>query len=169
VAVLRATPYSDLLVLNPDHFDEGAAMSWGTPDWYYQPEAFDLKTVGEIEWSNEAYQFDLTVVWLHLPTGRYLVASDAGCSCPSPFESFTQPVKEGDLYDTPEALQFALYRELEDRAADSWNGVAGRTVALSQEITRLVQEARLARPVSTDELAEVFGPAARLIGLDPGF
>lgn len=57
-------------------------------DVYYNPEQFDLKVVAEIDLSDGDYQFDLRVVWRHLPTGRLLTARDSGCSCPSPFEDY---------------------------------------------------------------------------------
>lgn len=54
---------------------------------YYNPEAFGLEIVGEIEWDDEPYTFNMTVVWKER-RGRYWIASDSGCSCPSPFEDF---------------------------------------------------------------------------------
>lgn len=39
-------------------------MSYGRPDLYYQPEQFGLTTLGEIEWSEPCYDFDLTAVWI---------------------------------------------------------------------------------------------------------
>jgi hypothetical protein len=53
---------------------------------YYSPEAFGLKTIGMIEWSDGSYQFDMTVVWQR-PDGTFAYGEDSGCSCPSPFES----------------------------------------------------------------------------------
>lgn len=60
-------------------------MSWGTPDVYYNPEEFGLKIVGEIDWSDGCYQYDLTVVWQD-EAGQLYIGNDSGCSCPSPFE-----------------------------------------------------------------------------------
>jgi hypothetical protein len=58
-------------------------------DWdrnvYYSPSASGLETVGEIEWSDGFYQFDLTVLWRD-EAGALHWGEDAGCSCPSPFE-----------------------------------------------------------------------------------
>lgn len=53
---------------------------------YYQPEEYGLKTVGEVEWGDGYYNFDLTVVWQDISTGTLYYADDSGCSCPSPFE-----------------------------------------------------------------------------------
>ena len=55
---------------------------------YYSPESYGLRTVGEIEWSEPCYDFNLTVVWQDVTTGAYYYASDSGCSCPSPFEDY---------------------------------------------------------------------------------
>ena len=53
---------------------------------YRHPEHYGLQTVGEIDWDNEHYQFNLTVIWRHKDTGALYLADDSGCSCPSPFE-----------------------------------------------------------------------------------
>lgn len=52
---------------------------------YYHPEAHGLEMVGEIDWDDEPYQFCITGVWKKT-RGQYYIASDSGCSCPSPFE-----------------------------------------------------------------------------------
>lgn len=56
---------------------------------YYSPEKFGMETVGEISWSEPCYDFDLTCVWKQA-RGKFFIASDSGCSCPSPFEDFTK-------------------------------------------------------------------------------
>lgn len=45
----------------------------------------DLTYVGGFDWNDEDWQFDLSAVWKET-RGRYYVANDSGCSCPSPFE-----------------------------------------------------------------------------------
>jgi hypothetical protein len=64
-------------------------MSWDTPDVYYQPEAFDLEPLTELELYEPNYSFDTVAVWRHTPTGDLYWAYDSGCSCPSPFENYT--------------------------------------------------------------------------------
>lgn len=54
---------------------------------YSSPEKFGLATVGEVEWSDACYSFDLTTVWRDVTTGALFFADDSGCSCPSPYES----------------------------------------------------------------------------------
>jgi hypothetical protein len=56
-------------------------------DPYYSPEKFGLRTIGEVQWGEACYSFDLTVVWQDVTTGALYYADDSGCSCPSPFES----------------------------------------------------------------------------------
>jgi hypothetical protein len=72
---------------------EGVAMSYANPDVYFQPEKFDLKPIGELEISEPDWSFDTVVAWIHTPTGDVYWAHDSGCSCPSPFEDYTDLVK----------------------------------------------------------------------------
>lgn len=62
-------------------------MGWGT-GVYYNPERLGLEPVGEVDFSDGCYQFDLLAVWKHTD-GKLYYAEDQGCSCPSPFEDFT--------------------------------------------------------------------------------
>ena len=64
-------------------------MSYGTPDVYYQPEAFKLEEIAQHDFSDGCYQFDLRVIWRHTETGVLYTGRDCGCSCPSPFEDVT--------------------------------------------------------------------------------
>jgi len=53
---------------------------------YYSPENVGLKILKVIHLSEEAYQFDMVVVWEDLETKEVYWGHDSGCSCPSPFE-----------------------------------------------------------------------------------
>ena len=53
---------------------------------YYNPEAFGLKVVAEIDYSSQYYEYDTRVVWQHIESGKFYTARDSGCSCPTPFE-----------------------------------------------------------------------------------
>ncbi len=55
---------------------------------YSQPEKYGLATIGEIDWSDGNYQFDLTVVWKRESDGAFVYGEGAGCSCPEPFDDF---------------------------------------------------------------------------------
>jgi hypothetical protein len=91
-------------------------MSYGTPDVYYQPEAFDLEPVCEIDYSDGSYQFDLRVIWRHKPTGKLYTGRDSGCSCPSPFEDFTN-IEDLDPFDAD-----FLVNEATKEAGESYYG-----------------------------------------------
>lgn len=53
---------------------------------YSDPGLFGLTQIGEIDWSDGCYQFDLTNVWRRGFDGVFVYAEDGGCSCPAPFE-----------------------------------------------------------------------------------
>ena len=63
-------------------------MSWNTPDVYNSPSAFGLEILGTVQWTEQSYDFDMTIV-LRSETGKLYWADDQGCSCPSPFENYT--------------------------------------------------------------------------------
>ena len=46
----------------------------------------ELEYIGEVEWTGESYQFDITAVWYHPESGLFYWGDDSGCSCPTPFE-----------------------------------------------------------------------------------
>lgn len=64
-------------------------MGWGSPDVYNEPEKFGLELVAMIERPDLSYSFDMFGIWRHKDTGAVYYGSDSGCSCPSPWESFT--------------------------------------------------------------------------------
>lgn len=53
---------------------------------YYGDMPEGVTFIGDIEWDNEAYQFDMTGIW-KTKRGEYWIGDDSGCSCPSPFEN----------------------------------------------------------------------------------
>lgn len=54
----------------------------------YNPEKFGLTVVGEAYDDDLGYEFDEFIVWRDAE-GNFRWASDAGCSCPTPFEDVT--------------------------------------------------------------------------------
>jgi|SRR6188474_638227 len=109
-------------------------MGYMTPDMYYNPDKFGIEIVAEVEWSPPCYDFDLTVVWVD-KEGTYYWASDSGCSCPSPFEDYTQLVDadSGTKWEAIKHLTEELntrFREQNDYAAqqvaDAMQKLAGR-------------------------------------------
>src|SRR5690348_17619225 len=76
---------------------------------YYDPENYELSTVGEVEFSSGCYEFDLTVVWRDA-SGQLYYADDFGCSCPVPFEGMA------GLDDLTKASPAEIQAHLEKRA-----------------------------------------------------
>jgi hypothetical protein len=54
---------------------------------YSTPEDYGLETVGEFDWAEPDYSFDICVVWKE-SRGKYWIGNDSSCSCPSPFEDY---------------------------------------------------------------------------------
>ena len=69
---------------------------------YSSPGKFGLATVGEVEWGDACYSFDLTTVWRDEVTGSLYYADDSGCSCPSPYENTSR--NDLILIDGPQAF-----------------------------------------------------------------
>lgn len=57
-----------------------------TGNIYYDPENYGLTVLTTVELAEPDYSFDMLAVWKG-PEGFYL-ATDSGCSCPSPFENY---------------------------------------------------------------------------------
>jgi hypothetical protein len=87
-------------------------MGYFKPDVYYQPEIFGLKRVGEVEWSDGSYQFDLSVVWQD-ECGNLLYGEDSGCSCPGIFEEYVNGAED---------LEFVTFGQLQQKLADRLDG-----------------------------------------------
>ena len=67
-------------------------MSYNNP---FEDETLGYRQVAEVELSEPDYSFD-TLVVLEKDGGLYL-ATDSGCSCPTPFESHTEQDLTGPL------------------------------------------------------------------------
>lgn len=53
----------------------------------YQPEQFGVKEIAEFDLSDGCYQFDYVTIWQSLEEKRaFYIGTDAGCSCPAPYE-----------------------------------------------------------------------------------
>lgn len=83
---------------------------------YNHPEKFGLTQVGQVDWDGgDDYGFDFTVVWKD-KNGNLYWASDAGCSCPSPFEDFSD-----DLSELETGSFFDLAKFFNDRCSEHWS------------------------------------------------
>ncbi|MCQ4150261.1 DUF7574 domain-containing protein [Rhodococcus qingshengii] len=111
---------------------------------YYEPEAFGLTTVGELDLGG-GYDFDKFVIWQDNGSGRLWYAEDRGCSCPSPFEdvSFTNGMTE---VHTPQQLIDAIHSwrndedNYRDSATDGLDGDAGQLIVKAREIATFSNE-----------------------------
>lgn len=101
-------------------------------DPYNAPSKHGLELVGEISWSEPDYSFDLTAVWKKT-RGEYYIASDSGCSCPSPFEDYTSVESlEGPF--TKQSLDSRLKSMIEERVRpDSWHYGYSKSELLKQK------------------------------------
>jgi hypothetical protein len=87
-------------------------MGWNEPDVYNNPEKFDLEIVYVAEEEDLCYEFNMFVVWQDA-NGALYYATDAGCSCPSPFETYTS------LAELTPGSKADIMAELE-----AWSGVS---------------------------------------------
>ena len=60
---------------------------WGKPNPEYEPAECGLELLATLECGG-SYEFDTTHLWRDIATGKFFVAHDEGCSCPTPFEGF---------------------------------------------------------------------------------
>lgn len=94
-------------------------------DWdynvYYSPEKHGVTAVGEIEWSEPNYSFDLTVLW-KAEDGTLYWGDDSGCSCPSPFEDISTLAKlsTGTKFDFIKHVNDLLSNVREYAKTNTW-------------------------------------------------
>lgn len=89
-------------------------------DVYNSPGKYGLDSVGCVEWHDEPYSFNLTGTWRDPATGVLYWADDSGCSCPSPFEDYTD--RESLTTGTPDELGAHLAGRLEGATSGSAAG-----------------------------------------------
>lgn len=87
------------------------------------PEEYGFEGVGGIELNNEPYEFYMLEV-LKDVNGYYL-ATDSGCSCPTPFESYTVQDLTGPL--TAEQVR----EEIESLVRDAYGSPDDPTALLA--------------------------------------
>lgn len=97
-------------------------MSWSENPYYF-PAACGLVKVAEVDLSEPCYSFDLLAVWAD-SDGLYL-ATDSGCSCPTPFEDYsgkedmTGPLTVEQTLEEASSIKGAAYKPTYD--LDAWN------------------------------------------------
>lgn len=101
---------------------------WG----YLDLAASGLVEVGEVDFSDGNYVFDYTRLWLHSESGRFWMADDAGCSCPSPFEDLTS----AGLTEVPRLQVLIDHLEKRKSEVHEWN--ANELPRITDECSRLI-------------------------------
>ena len=111
---------------------------------YYTPNNFGLEMIVEVDWTpGEPYEFNMTCVWRD-KTGQLYMASDSGCSCPSPFEDF-QSLDKLDKVSKHEAV-----KALKEKAANYSNGLSLCATAI-ERIFFLKDPPGVSEPVVSEE------------------
>lgn len=104
-----------------DHLDweDEDEMFFDVGDKFRSENGFEY--VDSIDLDNEPYQFYVLAVWVR--EDGYYMATDSGCSCPTPFEShadwdrFTGPLTAEQVREEAQSL-IDLVREGEDEYGD---------------------------------------------------
>lgn len=100
--------------------------------YYDDPAGFCCAKLGEIDWSDGCYQFDLTLVFRRDLDGKLVYVEDSGCSCPSPFEDKT-------VADLVPVTQVELQAHLEKRNTENdYDG--DRSAAIADLMAKVVAQ-----------------------------
>lgn len=91
-----------------------------------------LSYVGSFDWDQEAWQFNVTQVWKE-SRGRYYVASDSGCSCPTPFDGMDYTDSKG-VYGPYNKTELKAYFE---RMIQAEQGIRPES-ELRQEVSKIL-------------------------------
>lgn len=127
-------------------------------DVYNSPEKHGLEIIDSMSLTNESYSFDIFAVWYHEGTDRWFYGRDSGCSCPSPFENFTD-ISSLEEFHTWSELGAVLDdvigpRPDKDRYHyEFWNQMSGHGAAMLTKVRDKMQEINMATP-QTPELDE---------------
>lgn len=84
--------------------------------WEQKPTGFTR--IADVDWEHEPYQFEMTRIWVEDETGLLFYATDAGCSCPEPFEG----TQVQDLWPITRMQDWYNHfqERVEERKNDSW-------------------------------------------------
>jgi hypothetical protein len=141
---------------------------------YSSPEKYGLELVGEVDFSDGNYQFDLTVVFRDRDTGALFYGSDSGCSCPAPFEDVGRPgLIPATVHEIAAYLQSRL-APVRDKAKQYGYPVYGEeaVVALTERVMATPIPTRSAgssepRSAAVDAVAEVIRKYLEPVTLTP--
>lgn len=109
---------------------------------YFDPARLGYTILGEIEWGEAYYSYDLTVIWQSSDTGKLYYAEDSGCSCPCPFEDTGIP----DLIEitTPQVIIDQFDKRISEIQTyrDDVEKIKGDAGELTQKIRAALQEVK---------------------------
>ena len=102
------------------------------PNIYYSPEKFDCTTVANLD-QGGSYEFDTIHFVKRDDSGQVLAFTDAGCSCPTPFEG--QVLADGQEINSKADIE---------RAVMAWwdggdRGYVGVSLAQCRDLIRKVE------------------------------
>ncbi len=111
---------------------------WGQDSIYNSPDRYALELIGSVD-TGGSYEFDIFAVFRDTRTGDLFTASDAGCSCPSPFEYQTRADLVGPVsfHDVADAIMAHAHGSEYDSDADReyWKADAVTLIARLRELT----------------------------------
>lgn len=87
---------------------------------YYSPEKFGLTLIAEHDLAEAFYSYDMLAVWQDV--NGYYLATDSGCSCPTPFEDYksvamlTGPLTKLQAIEESQNLKATNYDPIYDLA-----------------------------------------------------
>ena len=93
---------------------------------YYHPETHGLEIFGTAD-VDESYSFSMFVAWKDAH-GQFYYGSDAGCSCPSPFEDCNS------LEDLTKATVPEVHAALDKWAAEQYSNVSASVAELHAKL-----------------------------------
>lgn len=90
---------------------------------YYDPKKCGLEKVAELDFSDGCYNFNITAVWTKAGEKKFYWADDSGCSCPSPFENYSEH----------EQLESGGFKQIRDHLNSRFDGDAwGQYVKITE-------------------------------------
>jgi hypothetical protein len=131
-------------------------MGWNSNDMYNNPEIFGFQMVGTVLWPYDDYGFDITCVWFQPETREFWWANNSGCSCPAPFEDFTE-----DPRQNPQQAAWYGHGKLSDLVMDLCREETERPEMNSGNV-RTINDRTSARTSAKNDITKVIDRAAIL-------
>jgi hypothetical protein len=117
-------------------------------DVYNSPEKHGLQIIDSMNLTDESYSFDIFAVWYHAETNRWFYGQDSGCSCPSPFEDFTDESSLSEFHTWSE-LDVVLTERISDSPLQDsyrysfWNTMNAKRADMVTKVRNTMQETNM--------------------------